>query len=169
MVKLAHCLRRADVVVVEEKLMKRHPHPGEIIRDEYMRLHDLTLEDLATLTEIALDRLIALIAGRRRIVSDTARSLASLFNTTPEYWLQLQRDYEDNRPAPRRIIVVASSSARTRERQDPELRNAALKLVDDGLSSEQAGDRVGGIKKMTVAGWRSARTKGCYDDEGGDK
>jgi hypothetical protein len=42
-------------------------------------------------------------------------------------------------------------------------------LVDDGLSSEQAGDRVGGIKKMTVAGWRSARTKGCYDDEGGDK
>jgi len=149
--------------------MQRHPHPGEIIRDEYMRTHDLSVEDLATLMEITAERLTELLAGRRRIVPETARSLADLFNTTSEYWLQLQRDYEDNRPAPRRIVVSASSSARTRERQDPELRNAALKLVDDGLSSEQAGDRVGGVKKMTVAGWRSARTKGCYDDEGGDR
>lgn len=47
--------------------------------------------------------------------------------------------------------------------KDSELRRLALALVDTGLTSEQAGTAVG-VKKMTVAGWRAARTKGQYDD-----
>lgn len=49
-------------------------------------------------------------------------------------------------------------------KRDFELRREALALVDTGLSSEQVGQRLH-VKKMTVAGWRAARTKGQYDRE----
>ena len=41
-----------------------------------------------------MTRMQAIIAERRGITADTALRLARYFRTTPEFWLNLQRDFE---------------------------------------------------------------------------
>lgn len=53
----------------------------------------------------------------------------------------------------------------SRKKLDETLRREALVLVDTGMTSAAVGHKLR-VKKMTVAGWRSARTKGFYDGEG---
>ena len=47
---------------------------------------------------------------------------------------------------------------------DRDLRLEAFKLIDEGWTSEEAAELLE-IKKMTVAGWLSWRTRGHYVDE----
>jgi len=43
---------------------------------------------------ISPQRVSAIIKGERSITADTALRLARWMNTTPEYWLNLQRNYD---------------------------------------------------------------------------
>lgn len=51
------------------------------------------------------------------------------------------------------------------ELPDADLREKAFALIDEGWTSEEAAELLG-IKKMTVAGWLSWRTRGHYDETG---
>jgi addiction module HigA family antidote len=66
---------------------KRRPsHPGAILED--------ILPD-ANLSQVELARLINEIINERRPVTvDMAHRLAIVFKTTPEFWLNLQRDVD---------------------------------------------------------------------------
>ncbi|MBA2518199.1 MAG: HigA family addiction module antidote protein [Chloroflexia bacterium] len=74
-----------------------HPpiHPGYQIAIELDELH-LSATQAAKRLGIPRNRLTDIIRGRRGITADTAFRLAAWLDTTPEFWMNLQRDYEIN-------------------------------------------------------------------------
>ena len=72
----------------------RFPHPGEILKAEFLDELGITQYRLAVDTKIPHSRVTGIIKGRRAISADTALRLARYFGNSPEFWLGLQQDYE---------------------------------------------------------------------------
>lgn len=70
------------------------PHPGEILRTEFLEEMNLTQYKLAIGAGIPHSRITAIIKGRRSITPDTALRLSRYFGTTAEFWLGLQQEYD---------------------------------------------------------------------------
>src|SRR5512140_1572641 len=70
------------------------PHPGEIIKEEYLVPLGLSVNALARELGIGAARLNEIVRGRRGVSADTALRLARYFGTTPELWLNLQAFYD---------------------------------------------------------------------------
>jgi addiction module HigA family antidote len=68
-------------------------HPGEHIADELTEL-GMSASELARTLRIPTNRVTEIIRGRRGISADTALRLSQWMGTTPEYWMNLQRNYE---------------------------------------------------------------------------
>ena len=69
-------------------------HPGEQLREEFMIPLGITAYRLAKELNIPVTRVQAIVAERRGITGDTALRLGRYFDTTPEFWMNMQRDYE---------------------------------------------------------------------------
>lgn len=67
-------------------------HPGEILQDELDEL-DLSANALARYLATPANRITFILNGKRSITADTALRLAKFFGTSPEFWLNLQIDY----------------------------------------------------------------------------
>ncbi len=78
------------------KLQKLMPpvHPGEILREDFMKPLGLTINKLALDLHVPATRIGEIAHERRRITADTALRLARYFNTNPEFWLNLQNFYD---------------------------------------------------------------------------
>lgn len=74
----------------------RPVHPGEILLEEFMKPGDppLNANMLAKGIDVPANRITAIIKGQRGITGDTAVRLAIFFNTTAEFWMNLQKTYE---------------------------------------------------------------------------
>ena len=74
----------------------RPVHPGEILMEEFMRGSDRSINAnaLAKALAVPANRITAIIKGQRGITGDTAVRLAAFFNTTAEFWMNLQKTYE---------------------------------------------------------------------------
>lgn len=70
------------------------PHPGEILRTEFLDEMNVTQYRLAHDTGIPPSRITAIIRGRRAVTPDTALRLARYFGTSAEFWLGLQKEYD---------------------------------------------------------------------------
>jgi antitoxin HigA-1 len=68
-------------------------HPGEILRDCLDEL-GMSAYALAKAIRVPVNRVTAILAGRRAITADTALRLARCFGTSPEFWLSLQAGYD---------------------------------------------------------------------------
>lgn len=80
---------------MKAKIQKLHfPHPGEILRTEFLDEMGLTQYRLAVDTGIPHSRITAIVAGRRAITPDTALRLARYFGNSPDFWLGLQKEYD---------------------------------------------------------------------------
>ena len=80
---------------MKAKIQKLHfPHPGEILRTEFLDEMALTQYRLAVDTGIPHSRITAIVAGRRAITPDTALRLARYFGNSPDFWLGLQKEYD---------------------------------------------------------------------------
>jgi addiction module HigA family antidote len=74
--------------------MTRRPiHPGEILAEE-LELLSITPTELARQLKVPANRITQIIQGKRAITGDTALRLAHWFGSTPEFWLNLQAQYE---------------------------------------------------------------------------
>ena len=69
-------------------------HPGEILREDFMKLLGLTINKLALDLRVPATRIGEIVHERRRISADTALRLARYFNTNAEFWLNLQNFYD---------------------------------------------------------------------------
>jgi addiction module HigA family antidote len=69
------------------------PHPGEILKEEYLVSPGMSVNALAKELGIGA-RLNEIVLARRGASADTALRLARYFGTTPELWLNLQSFYE---------------------------------------------------------------------------
>ena len=68
-------------------------HPGELLRDELEEI-GTSLNELARALRVPMNRISAVVNGKRSITADTAMRLARYFGTSPQYWLNLQSAYD---------------------------------------------------------------------------
>ncbi|MGH9714456.1 MAG: HigA family addiction module antitoxin [Candidatus Acidiferrales bacterium] len=69
-------------------------HPGEILNEDFMKPHKLSMNRLALDLRVPVTRIADIVAERRGITPNTALRLARYFNTTPQFWLNLQTKYD---------------------------------------------------------------------------
>ncbi|MBI4326655.1 MAG: HigA family addiction module antidote protein [Chloroflexi bacterium] len=69
-------------------------HPGEILREEFMKPLALTQNALARALRVPPRRINEIVMEKRAITADTALRLARYFGTTAELWIGLQADYD---------------------------------------------------------------------------
>src|SRR5947209_12058885 len=76
-----------------EKLMAS-VHPGEILRENFMKRLGLSVNKLALELHVPATRIGEMVHERRRITAETAMRLARYFKTNPEFWLNLQNFFD---------------------------------------------------------------------------
>jgi addiction module HigA family antidote len=69
-------------------------HPGEILREDFMKPLALSINRLALDLHVPATRIGEIVHERRRITADTALRLARYFHTNPEFWLNLQNFFD---------------------------------------------------------------------------
>ena len=68
-------------------------HPGEQLEHELSEL-GMSSETLAQQIQTPCERIAAVLDGRRGICGDLALRLGHFFDTSPEFWMNLQKQYE---------------------------------------------------------------------------
>lgn len=79
-------------------------HPGEILRLDYLEPLGISQVTLAAHLGIPVQRVNEIVKGKRGITPQTAWLLAGAFSTSPELWLNLQRDYDLSSSRPRTSV-----------------------------------------------------------------
>ncbi len=99
---------------------RRRPpvHPGEILRDEFLKPMDLSVYALARALGISRPRLNDIVLGRRGVTTDTALRLGRYFGMTPEFWINLQTRHD---------LDVAERTVRVQIEQEVEPRAGAMR------------------------------------------
>ena len=69
-------------------------HPGEVLREEFMKPMGIKAYSLARDLQIERPRLERIVREEQGISADTALRLGKFFGTTPEFWMNLQARYE---------------------------------------------------------------------------
>ena len=69
-------------------------HPGEILREEFMKPMGLSQNALARALHVPARRINEIVLEKRGISADTALRLSRYFGTTAEMWAGLQADYD---------------------------------------------------------------------------
>ena len=69
-------------------------HPGETLREDFLKPLSLTAHRLAMGLMVPVTRINDIVRGKRAITADTARRLARYFGTTPQFWMNLQANYD---------------------------------------------------------------------------
>ncbi|MET0675437.1 MAG: HigA family addiction module antitoxin [Bradyrhizobium sp.] len=74
--------------------MPRTPiHPGEHLAEELREL-GLSAAELSRQIDVPVNRITGIIHGQRGITADTALRLGHWFGTSPQFWMNLQQNYE---------------------------------------------------------------------------
>ena len=68
-------------------------HPGEVLREELDDL-GLSANALAKAIDVPANRITAILNAERGITADTALRLGRYFDTTAQFWLNLQQTWE---------------------------------------------------------------------------
>lgn len=79
-------------------------HPGEVLQEEFLSELGVTQAALAAHIGVPVQRVNELIRGKRGVTPDTAWLLAQAFDTSPEFWLNLQAAHDLAHSRPSRSI-----------------------------------------------------------------
>jgi addiction module HigA family antidote len=80
----------------------RNPHPGEILKEEFLNAIGMSQNQLAHAIGVPGNRIHAIVKGTRDITGDTDLRLCKFFGLSAGYFLRLQNAY-DMMKAERRI------------------------------------------------------------------
>ena len=69
-------------------------HPGEILLEEFLKPMNISQNKLAMDIRVPTPRINAIVKGTRAITADTALRLGAYFGTGPEFWSNLQSNYD---------------------------------------------------------------------------
>ena len=74
---------------------KRSPtHPGEIIKIHYLEPLHMSISALAKRLDVSRKTVSKIVNGHGAVIPDMALRLSKAFGTTPELWINLQRNYD---------------------------------------------------------------------------
>jgi len=75
--------------------MKRKPtHPGIIIKEDYLTPLAISIKDMSEKLGVSRKTLSKIINERGAITPEMALRLSRAFDTTPDLWLNLQKNYD---------------------------------------------------------------------------
>ena len=69
-------------------------HPGEVLVEEFLKPLELTQVALAEHIGVPVQRVNEIVRGKRGITAETAWLLSGAFETTPDFWINLQTGYD---------------------------------------------------------------------------
>lgn len=69
-------------------------HPGEILREEFMKPLGLSMNRMAMDLRVPVTRIAEIVAERRRVTADSALRFARYFKNSPAFWMNLQSRYD---------------------------------------------------------------------------
>ena len=69
-------------------------HPGEILREEFLKPMKMSVYRLAKELHVPAPRVNDIVLQKRGITADTAVRLARFFGTSEQFWLGLQAAHE---------------------------------------------------------------------------
>ncbi|NWF73470.1 MAG: HigA family addiction module antidote protein [Nitrospirae bacterium] len=112
----------------------RPVHPGAVLLEEFMKPAEppINANMLAKALEVPASRITAIINGQRGITGDTAIRLATLFNTTAEFWMNLQKTYElrlAEQALPGKVGSILSNTGEHSSRHDGESIRSILGII----------------------------------------
>ena len=70
-------------------------HPGEILREELLIPFNISPEELAHKIQVSKEQIKWICEERGDITSDLAARLALFFGSTPQFWMNMQKSYEE--------------------------------------------------------------------------
>ena len=77
------------------RIRNRAPaHPGRIIKKHHLDLLSMTITDLAKVPGVSIKTLSKIVNERGPITPDMALRLSRAFNTSPDLWLNLQKNFD---------------------------------------------------------------------------
>ena len=88
-------------------------HPGTILLKEYLDPMGLSQIQLADHLGIPVQRVNEIVKGKRGISPDTARLFSEAFNTSPQFWLNLQIAYDLCAHRPKKHVSAQKSTVQT--------------------------------------------------------
>lgn len=74
-------------------MFKHVVHPGEILKGELEEL-GITATEFARQIDVPANRVSQILSGKRSITGDTALRFGHWFGTDPQFWLNLQSQYD---------------------------------------------------------------------------
>ena len=74
-------------------VFRRAVHPGEILKDELAEF-GVTPTEFARQIDVPPNRISQIIAGKRSVTGDTALRLGHWFSVDPQFWLNLQAQFD---------------------------------------------------------------------------
>jgi len=86
--------KRRQAVELEEGARMPPLHPGEMLREDFMKPLGLSSNALAMELRVPVTRISEIVRERRGITADTALRLARYFSMSPEFWMRLQMDFD---------------------------------------------------------------------------
>ena len=69
-------------------------HPKEILQEQFLEPLGLTQVALAEHVGVPVQRINEIARGKRGVTPETAWLLAQAFDTTPEFWINLQTNHD---------------------------------------------------------------------------
>jgi len=69
-------------------------HPGEVLREEFLKPLCLSANALSVALRVSAPRINDIVREKRSVSVETAMRLARFFNTTAQFWLNLQTAYD---------------------------------------------------------------------------
>ena len=69
-------------------------HPGEVLEEEFLKPLELSQHRLALDIGVDPRRINEIVLRKRRLTANTALRLGRYFDTSPEFWLGLQAQYD---------------------------------------------------------------------------
>ena len=76
------------------RMIRRPTHPGNIIKKDYLLPLSITIKDMADTLGVSRKTLSKIINEKGAITPDMALRLSRAFDTTPDLWLSLQKNYD---------------------------------------------------------------------------
>ena len=80
-------------------------HPGEILLEEFLKPMGLTQVAFAKHIGVPIQRINEIIRVKRGVTSETAWFFSQAFGTTPQFWINLQMNYDLARNRPQRRVA----------------------------------------------------------------
>ena len=74
--------------------MYNPPHPGETLKELYMKDYNLSVARLALMLGISRKHMSNIVNCKVPVTTEVALKLAKCFNTSPEIWLREQLAYD---------------------------------------------------------------------------